>query len=1008
MEFTQKLTNYFRQSLIDGERLCPADKDLLPVLGVGKPTKASSAYVAQPCTVWSEGRISSDLAQKIFEKQQKPKSPRLLELEIILLPRADLYISQGGWSTSLNRKILTPLCVFVRLQRDGSLLPGGTAPWIPREWLSPNASATQPFAEFSNVDNFLTLNPYQGIKSWPDLTVYCESLLAAAVGFEISSEEPASNSTLYAIPLHSEYRVAEQCLLQIEPPLIGAKVKIIKVLEALLARKQFPPLYERFTSPVDQSIVPHETLVHDIAMEKLHIAQMTGEFALSDHQRNGLHYFLQQNNGEILAINGPPGTGKTTLLRSVVANLWTSAALNESMPPLIVAASNNNQAVTNILESFSKVDEHGLDESLKGRWLPDVDSYGLYCCSTSKSRDTPYLHMDAGGEGSIKKFQSQTYVDAASRHYLQRASIWSGSNIERIEDARSLLHGKLESLCDEIADALVIKEKYLIAQSQLRAIAQSPEELVSAILDQRSQTEKANVQLEQTQSRFDMICQLWERRSIWIHLLFWLPTIRKLEFRKTERLISQWSDDIPLKDFTDDEVESFYRARIAEIRQRLTLIKNRINYLDEVLTNYLASKDALENFIKRHRPAKLLTKELASQCSEVIDRTLRFHSFKIATHYWEARWLEEVKEFLLKPNEHEKSPTTMPRRYRRHAKLTPCFVSTFYTLPAVFTAYRGEEKPLFDEIDLLIVDEAGQALAEVSAVSFALARKALIVGDTDQIEPVWGIPEKIDLANLAQYELLEHKDYDDFWKRSGLLASSGNVMRVAQRQSKYHQYETLSRGLYLTEHRRCYDNIIGYCNTLVYKGVLKPLRGQPKVPTPWGTMSFYEVFSPSQSMGGSRVNFGEAEAIVNWLCHNRQSILKYARHQDEKLIHVDETEALKRAVGIVTPFSRQANTIKSLLYKRGIKDLTVGTVHRLQGDERLLILFSSVYGGNDKASGKFYDYGSNMLNVAVSRAKDSFIVFGHPDVFGVGAADSPSGLLRRELSTVKEVEVVHQ
>ena len=48
--------------------------------------------------------------------------------------------------------------------------------------------------------------------------------------------------------------------------------------------------------------------------------------------------------------------------------------------------------------------------------------------------------------------------------------------------------------------------------------------------------------------------------------------------------------------------------------------------------------------------------------------------------------------------------------------------------------------PQLEEIDLLIVDEAGQALPDISAASFALAKQALIVGDTDQIEPVMEHP----------------------------------------------------------------------------------------------------------------------------------------------------------------------------------------------------------------------------------------------------------------------------
>ena len=56
--------------------------------------------------------------------------------------------------------------------------------------------------------------------------------------------------------------------------------------------------------------------------------------------------------------------------------------------------------------------------------------------------------------------------------------------------------------------------------------------------------------------------------------------------------------------------------------------------------------------------------------------------------------------------------------------------------------------------------------------------------------------------------------YDEFWLESGLMASNGNVMRVAQRQTGYHQFKQLQCGLYLTEHRRCYDKIIAYCNDM--------------------------------------------------------------------------------------------------------------------------------------------------------------------------------------------------
>jgi hypothetical protein len=166
-------------------------------------------------------------------------------------------------------------------------------------------------------------------------------------------------------------------------------------------------------------------------------------------------------------------------------------------------------------------------------------------------------------------------------------------------------------------------------------------------------------------------------------------------------------------------------------------------------------------------------------------------------------------------------------------------------------------------------------------------------------------------------------------------------------------------------------------------------------------MSMVNVRENSKSYSGSRGNYKEAEAIVNWLFEKQSEICDYARKIDPKLNEKSESEILELSIGIITPFSTQAAFIRSQLIKKGIKKITVGTVHSLQGDERLIVIFSSVYGESDKQMGKFYDRSPNMLNVAVSRAKDAFVVFGHPEVFGTFSNSSPSGILRSMVSVLK-------
>ena len=107
---------------------------------------------------------------------------------------------------------------------------------------------------------------------------------------------------------------------------------------------------------------------------------MSPQYALSPSQRVALHAHIVQQEGEILAVNGPPGTGKTTLIQAVVAHRWVKSALFGKEPPVLVTTADTNQAIRNIIESFSKAGKIE-DNILFSRWLPNVLNFGLYYVS---------------------------------------------------------------------------------------------------------------------------------------------------------------------------------------------------------------------------------------------------------------------------------------------------------------------------------------------------------------------------------------------------------------------------------------------------------------------------------------------------------------------------------------------------------------------------------------------------------------------------------------------------
>lgn len=79
------------------------------------------------------------------------------------------------------------------------------------------------------------------------------------------------------------------------------------------------PLYERFIS---SSLTPQKaTSKNTVHNMKQHSGQMGGEYPLSPSQRRCINQLNNMESSEILAVSGPPGTGKTTLLQSAVADL---------------------------------------------------------------------------------------------------------------------------------------------------------------------------------------------------------------------------------------------------------------------------------------------------------------------------------------------------------------------------------------------------------------------------------------------------------------------------------------------------------------------------------------------------------------------------------------------------------------------------------------------------------------------------------------------------------------
>lgn len=85
---------------------------------------------------------------------------------------------------------------------------------------------------------------------------------------------------------------------------------------------------------------------------------------------------------------------------------------------MIVAASSNNQAVTNIIDAFEKDFDRGVGP-FAGRWLPEVESFGMFLASNSR-------RLEAARRYQTEEFQVEretvAYVERAKKAYLQAAA----------------------------------------------------------------------------------------------------------------------------------------------------------------------------------------------------------------------------------------------------------------------------------------------------------------------------------------------------------------------------------------------------------------------------------------------------------------------------------------------------------------------------------------------------------------------------------------------------------
>lgn len=706
--------------------------------------------------------------------------------------------------------------------------------------------------------------------------------------------------------------------------------------------------------------------------------------------------------GGIMGINSPPGTGKTTLLSDIVADVIVQRAqklikannILMFMPgeriqresdflthfpikdPLfedagIVVASNNNTAVENISKELPQRDK--IDSK-----FTEAEYFIAHTKSIIKKESWGLLAVALGNSENRGLFKSNFWFNSKEEkrfsHYL--GSLYN--NPEEIDHTLSY-RGKFEQTKTEL-NGLIL---------EFEAFRKSAEAFHAALPKQLSDLKK----------KTNLEPDLYELKEKAITLENQIRNLKevldrlKAELKETKELIAlhqlgkpsffffqklfntksfkQWN--LPLQQFLGNlnkissaisetgKEEQQLKIRLdkneigqKDIKKELVLIESRIKA-------YATKKEALQQdygIASNNLPDENLYKAYTE------DRSA-FHK----SNPWSSEKLNTLRSniFLTSLKIHEYAVLSNAKQFRNNINIllemldgkaavsktiaSSVWKTFFFLVPVVSTSLASVSR-LFknleeDSIGWLLLDEAGQATVQSAAGIISRSKRSIIIGDPLQIEPVVTSPAKlIEILNRP------YKN-EPIW--SPRLSSAQQLAdRISHRgtEMKQSDEQKIWTGFPLRTHRRCADPMFSIANHIAYSDQMVKATQDSKNSTALGPSAWFHI----------------AGKIVE----NKQVIREEIELLKEKLAIIQDADN----IFVISPFKSVADKCHAELNKNFPK-VKCGTIHTFQGKETDTVFL--VLGSDPESEGarRWASAKPNMLNVALTRAKKHFYVIGN-------------------------------
>ena len=243
------------------------------------------------------------------------------------------------------------------------------------------------------------------------------------------------------------------------------------------------------------------------------------------------------------------------------------------------------------------------------------------------------------------------------------------------------------------------------------------------------------------------------------------------------------------------------------------------------------------------------------------------------------------------------------------------------------SAHRlGKPEILFD---MVIIDEASQCNVAISLVPIIRGKNMMLVGDPQQLRPVVLLDDISNIKLRKKYNISDEYDYKE-----------NSIYKT------YLACDAVSDEILLRNHYRSHKKIIDFNNKKYYNSKLEIMtKSEEKEPL---------VYVNVENSRSETKNTSPAEVA---------EILDYAEHNKDK------------SIAVITPFVNQRELIERGIRDRNLRNISCGTVHAFQGDEKDVVLFSTAL--SDRTTEGTYNWLKNnkeLLNVATSRAKEKLIL----------------------------------